>query len=413
MDKTQLADMWKMPWPVLDVLIGGQSSIDLPELRVQNFQEATDFLAAYGFDPEIPADHRKLHAILVEALTFIERQLLLPKEWRRGIRPTDDVLYCTDVRHLLVWASSQSPEDHLRRAWACAVLRVMHTIGHIEGVTRSVDPGVARDQIFARFQQHIHRDEKGDLWLGEGDLKVALARVEWKDTKSRNSIILKLLHKRDNVAETLYDYLGIRIVTKRLCDVMLVVKCLRRYNMVVYPNAYPSRARNNLVDLKRFRVQIETLRDMLTAGSISPEEFDRMVSRLTASAPDSLAPSNPHSAQSYRSIQLTGRQRIRVRNDEFAWLEKLRRALDSQRLSPETANGLTELDQLVTGWYSVRNDMEVAAFFPFEVQILDAESYNLAASGEANHNRYKLSQVRAARKRVLSEVLELSRQTPL
>lgn len=413
MDKTQLADMWKMPWPVLDVLIGGQSSIDLPELRVQNIEEASDFLAAYGFDPEHPAERRRLHGVLVEALTFIERQLVLPKEWRRGIRPPDEILFCTDVRNLLLWASSKGPEDQLRRAWACAVLRVMHTLAHIEGVTTTVDIGVARDQIFDRFRRHIHRDRNGDLWLGNEEIKVALARVEWKDTKSRNSIILKLLHKRDNVADTLYDYLGVRIVTKRLCDVMLVVKCLRKFHMVVYPNAYPSRARNTLVDLKRFRAQIETLREMLMAGSILPEEFDRMVSRLTASAPESLAPSNPHSAQSYRAIQLTGRQLIRVPNSEFAWLEKLRRVLGTQRLSPETAKVLTEMDELVAGWHSVRDSMEVAAFFPFEVQILDAESYKLAASGEANHSRYKLSQVRAARKRVLSEVLELSRQTPL
>jgi hypothetical protein len=39
---------------------------------------------------------------------------------------------------------------------------------------------------------------------------------------------------------------------------------------------------------------------------------------------------------------------------------------------------------------------------------MDQESYLRSESGEANHNRYKMSQIRAARKRVLTKVLELS-----
>jgi len=48
MDKLQLADLWKFPWPLMDVLIGGQSSIDLNELRVGSWEEATKWLEAYG-----------------------------------------------------------------------------------------------------------------------------------------------------------------------------------------------------------------------------------------------------------------------------------------------------------------------------------------------------------------------------
>jgi len=410
MDKLQLADLWKFPWPLMEVLIGGRSSIDLNELRVGSWEEATAFLHAYGYDPDNPADGRRIHAGLIEAVTFIERQLLAPREWRR-IKPPDDILYADDVRHLLLAASSKGPTERLKRAWACAILRVLHTIAHIEGVTRSVDIAVAREQIFARFQEHLTRDAAGRLWLGADDVRVELAHVEWKAAKTRNSILLKLLHKRDNVAETIYDFIGIRFVTKSVSDVMLVVKCLRHYHMIVYPNAYPSRARNNLLDLKRFRVQIETLREMLTAGSISPDEFESMVGRLSASAPAAgISPVNPHSAASYRSIQLTGRQIIRTQDSQLEWLAKLKHAQATETLPPGAAQMLAELVHLVEGWHSVKDERDIAAFFPFEVQILDAESYALARTGDANHDRYKLSQVRAARKRVLGKVLELSRQ---
>lgn len=410
MDKAQLLDMWTFQWPVMDVLIGGMSSIDLPELRIDSWGEATEFLRAYGYDPEDPRDRRLLDATLIESLAFIESQLIQPHEWAAGVRPPDDILICDDPRHLLLRASGKNPEDRLGRAWACAILRVMHTVAHIEGINRSVDMQEARDQIFGRFTSHLARDKDGRLWLGDASLRVELFDIQWKEFKSRESIILKLLHKRDNVAEAIYDFIGVRLITKRRSDVMLVVNCLRHFNMVVFPNAYPSRVRNNLIDLPRFRAQIKALHDMLMAGSISPEEFQTMVSRLSITPPTpESSKSNPHSSHTYRSIQLTGRQLIKLHHHEYEWLAKLKRTLKASEVSPEIALGLQELTTLIEQWHSVRDSLHLGVFFPFEVQIMDEESYEQAETGDANHDRYKMSQVRAARKRVLSKVLELSR----
>jgi uncharacterized protein (TIGR04562 family) len=320
-------------------------------------------------------------------------------------------LICHDPRELLMLASSKGPAERLQRAWACAVLRVIHTIAHIEGVNRYVSVEVAREQVMGRIQSFIHRDQEKRLWLGQGADRVELEKVEWKHRKSRTSIILKLLHKRDNVAETLYDYLGVRFVTKHLSDVMLVVKCLWRFHMVSYPNCYPSRSRNNLIETERFKTQIETLRDMLTAGAISPEEFESMVVRVTAPSLQAVS-TNPHSAQSYRSIQITGRQLIRLKNPQFSWLDKMKSRLRNSApvdLAMPGRAQLAELTQLIEGWHSVEGDLEIRAFFPFEVQIIDSDSFSKIVSGDATHDRYKLSQIRAARKRILNKVLELSR----
>jgi uncharacterized protein (TIGR04562 family) len=361
----------------------------------------------------VPVTRRLIHAVIVEALSFIERQLLNAREWNRGVRPPDEVMQCQDVRHLLLWASGKNPEERLKRAWACALLRVMHTIAHIEGVTRQTNIDASRAQIMARFHAFIRRDEAGAMWLGDGDFRVKLERVDWKIQKSRNSIILKLLHKRDNVADTIYDYIGVRLVTSRLCDVMLVVKYLRQFYLISFPNCYPSRARNNLIDTQRFRTQIETLRDMLTAGSITSDEFENMVARVTA--PSAVREgSNPHSASSYRSIQMTARQLIDPSDLQYEWLTKIKAAVAGGGLAPKTAEALADVADLVAGWSSVKTewqgDHRQGAFFPFEVQIMDAESYVESQAGNANHNRYKQSQIRAARKRVLGKVIELSRQ---
>ena len=48
------------------------------------------------------------------------------------------------------------------------------------------------------------------------------------------------------------------------------------------------------------------------------------------------------------------------------------------------------------------------AFFPFEVQVMDLKAWETNSTGKASHGKYKKSQVRAARRRVLNEILPLS-----
>ena len=398
----------------MDVLIGGKSSIDLTELNIQSVAEASNFLRNYGYDPETPADRHLIHSVQVEAVTFIEQQLLLPREWQRGIRPPDEILNCDDPCKLLLWASAKDSEDGWLRHWACAVLRVMHTIAHLEGVHRTIDMQAARAQIFSRFEQHLQHESDGDLWFGGKEGRVELAQVEWKEAKSRNSIILKLLHKRDNVAETIYDYVGIRLITKNLCDVMLVVKLLHKYNIIVYPNAYPSRARNNLIDIERFHEQVELLRQELLSGSLTAGDFSRKIANLNIEASTvAQANANPHSLSSYRAIQLTGRQLIKIPHQKLEWLTKLAQSQGiGQTPEPKLTTVLAVMKDLLKSWPSGKEGRFDAAFFPFEVQILDATSHEHAQSGEANHDRYKSSQIRAARKRVLSQVLEFSKDGP-
>lgn len=409
MEKNNLLDKWKFNWPMMDVIIGGRSSIDLTEVGISSLKEAHDFVKSYGYDPDNARDNHSIHATIIESISFIEKYLLTEREWNRGIKPPDEIIMCADVRQLIVWASGSEPENREVRVWSCAVLRVMHTIAHIEGVNKQIRVEDARSQIFNRFHEALYRDTEKNLWLGNDDAKVELEKVEWKESKSRASILLKLLHKRDNVAETIFDFLGIRIVTKRVCDVMLVVKNLMNYNLVVFPNCFPARARNNLIEVDRFRSQVETLREMLQSGSIGHKEFEAMIARLIPVGTPGEEHVNPHSSTDYKSIQLTGRQLIKVPNYQFEWLDRMRLAARSPELSEVKKEAIRELLYLVDQWHSVEDTKEQAAFFPFEVQIMDHDSYMASVHGDAAHAHYKQNQIRTARKRVLGRVLELYR----
>ena len=102
----------------------------------------------------------------------------------------------------------------------------------------------------------------------------------------------------------------------------------------------------------------------------------------------------------YRSIQLTCRQLIRVRNPELGWLDKIQQGMRRGELREDRKQLAEQLHMFVEGWHSLRENRELEAFFPFEVQILEAESYSHVISGDAAHDRYKASQLRAARRRV-------------
>lgn len=396
-----LAHLWSFNWGALEVLIGGKSSIDLTELEVRDMSDATEFMRYYGYDPENPVDAKKIHAVICESWNFIERYLM-PAEWSAGRRPPDDLLMADDVRVILLAASDRSSDAVLRQAWACAVLRVMHTLAHLDGVAKFADVEAARTQIMNRFLKYIFRNADAQLCFGTRETSVQIDRIEWKLRKSRESILLKLLHKKANVAETIYDLLGIRIITRNLSDVMVVVKFMSEFHMVSFPNCNPSRARNSLIDIEGFKHNVDMLREMLEEGRIQPHEFTNILMGLTK--PISLGNHvNPHSAKDYRAVQLTCRQLIRYPNPMLQWQEKMSRFVEQGRgneLMRETCKDILLM--------SNSDEKTIEGFFPFELQVMDQESAASNAVGDASHDRYKQSQVKAARRRVLHRVLTLN-----
>jgi uncharacterized protein (TIGR04562 family) len=399
-----LLKVWSFNWGIMDVLIGGKSSIDLQELKVRSWQDATEFLRYYGYDPDVPADAQKIHMVICEAWNFIE-QYLMPFEWSRGKQPPSHLLYTHDARDIILAASDLRPEVATTQAWACAVLRVMHTIAHIDGVTKYADIEAARTQVMNRFLKFVFRDQDGKLRFGDRQTSVVLDRIEWKLRKSRESIILKLLHKKANVAETIYDLLGIRVITKKLADVMVVVKFLRDFHIVTFPNCNPSRARNSLIDVESFKHNVDMLREMLEDGRIKPQEFTNILQGLTKPLAVVNSAANPHTAKGYRAVQLTCRQLIRYPNPALRWQEKLRRYLGEKTISEQAQQICTEILQLAA---TEPQDEQLEGFFPFELQVMDEASAAQNAMGEASHDRYKQSQVKAARRRVLNRVLSLA-----
>jgi uncharacterized protein (TIGR04562 family) len=279
----------------------------------------------------------------------------------------------------------------------------MHTIAHIEGAFRYSDIDVARDEIIARIQTVVAYDERGDAWIQYGDQRLKLHKLEWKTQKSRDSVLLKLLHKRANVAETIYDMLGVRFITENQSDVMQVVKILQQSHVISFPNAIPSRSRNSIVDPEAFRAYVEQVRSDYMLGKISSQDFQSRLESMIISPPV-VDKENLHSGSEYRAIQMTCRQLIRTPKPLTTLRKNLQVELEKMPVGNVFSRHVAELISVLRNISKLTGEDEFS-FFPFEVQVMDEQSWSINSTGKASHSKYKKSQLKAARRRVLNEII--------
>jgi len=371
---------------MLNTVVGGVSAIDVPRLHLVTPTDAEDFLECYGFKFANPADRIEMERLRLEAITFINQELLVDEP--HLVFPPQLVAE-EDLRQILLWASGDTTTQIQR--WSCSLLRVMHTLVHCHAHFNERYGDEIRTQILARFEPHVHETSDG-LVLGKGVQAVPLAKFEVKHGKPLHSLAIKLMQKAENVATDIFDRLGVRFVTKRRFDALLVVRYLRVANLIMFANIKPSRSRNTLINLSRFRAELEELDDTVLADPVRMKELRDRVERMPFPGPPQPG-INPHSASEYHAIQFTCRQQIRVEDHSLRSVEKSLVAL--RKKHPESKKLIAELKR------SLAPQKEIHFFFPFEVQILDEETYGMTRTGRASHNVYKARQRRTVKKRVL------------
>lgn len=395
-------------WETFDVVCSGKSSLDATNYLSELYdrQQVTNFLAGYGFDINDPIENAELFGIFQEALQFIKRYFLIEGNPEGLDLKVPNFLYTiTNISELFLAATGQASfklktEEAL---WAGVILKVMHTILHTDKDLRYRYFSTVQQQIFDRFYKFIHRDEENRLFLRNeqgGGMTIPLYDFQTKAKKTRDSIIIKLLHKQENVAEELFDRIGIRIITYNKLDALRVIKFLHKNYVIMINNIKPSRSQNSLVDLGLLRKRIfslykETLREDF------PEEtfYQRLNNLIEECAPINAQHDNRHTSDEYRAIHFTGRQLIKYRNPFMASFNEVRKQALKDKENP-VSQALLHLDTSPIS-------RDVRFFYPFEVQITDYESHIKNTQGEASHNEYKRSQLRSAMKRIFRPILDL------
>ncbi len=332
------------PWRSTSVktALEGRSFIDTQRIHIHTEQEAQDYLACYGFDFNDAMDLKELENLRLEAIELIQEELLVGNE-----EIPQELIDEKDVRQYLLIASGRGQKKLM--PWCGALLRVLHTLTHSHSYLNDLYHDDIREQIFGRFDGHIKR-ESNSCYLGN----IKLVDIEFRAAKSRRSVAMKLLHKAENVAADIFDWIGIRFITEYRSDVLDVLAYLREKHIFTYANLKPSRSRNSLIDLS-------WINKCLNQG-MAIEDIRQQMQLMDYPKPDKPVLHNQFSGMSYHSVQITYRQRIKI-------------------AQPDGKN--------------------LCFFFPFELQMMDRDSYLKTREGMSSHKEYKKRQKIAVRKRVL------------
>ncbi len=214
------------------LILQGSSIIDWRRLDFSTEDEAAAFLRAQCFEVDKHRDLVRLEQLKEAAVDYLRRNFDFPIP-----RPVERA----DVIQLLGVASSSGH----RQLCACAILKAMHIIHHVE----------ARELLFslAMSDQDLFRLIEARVYSLVGHmLSSGLPITEFVGgRKRRDSIYTKLLSKSDAHASAVYDKLRFRIVTRTKDDILPVLLFLS-YHLFPFNYVVPGESINTIFHMKSY-----------------------------------------------------------------------------------------------------------------------------------------------------------------
>jgi uncharacterized protein (TIGR04552 family) len=324
-------------------LLRGGSVVDWHRLYFSDRSQVDRFLRINEIDPSHPGDIARLEDLREQAVEYLERYL--------GFRVSEDVAARVPARDLLLVASQKGK----RRTHACVVLKVMHVLQHLAGGELATRLTVSADQIFQYVEDKVLRTVEEMKSAG-----CQIVEFEWS-RKEEDSLITKLLAKRDNLAAHVYDKLRFRMITRTEEEIVFVLREMQQ-RLVPFNYVIPGESQNDIVDLQALIERDPYLRAHL------PDLLD-----LSNVTPDKRTPlANEFSGPSYRVVNFVADLPVRI----------------------DKHLGLSSDDPLLA-------DTGPVVFVLTEFQIVDLRTAQANEQGENSHERYKERQVSRVRARLM------------
>jgi uncharacterized protein (TIGR04552 family) len=255
MPSPSLLDLSQLPpqdRTILKVVLKGRSVIDSPRLHMASAEEAREFLKVNEFDVSRPKDLERLQAIHLEAVSYLQREL------KFDIAP--EILDSGKILDLFLIASNA--KDKSLQKQACAVLKTMNIVNHIDGRELLYNCPISVRDLFSLAEDKVERSLSALQRSAGGSGPTPLLRYTGGRTP-KESVITKLLCKRETIAAQVYDRVRYRIVTRRREDIGTVLLHLFRtvlpFNYVIpgasvnqlLATAGSERLRKNLISIKK------------------------------------------------------------------------------------------------------------------------------------------------------------------
>ena len=243
-------------------LLRGGSVIDWHRLYFTDREEVDRFLRVNEIDPADENDMRRLGELREAAVEYLERHL--------GFQIPDEVAHGVPPRDLLLIASQKGR----RRTHACVVLKVMHVMHHLAGRELLTKLPVSDDQIFHLIEEKVLRTVEELKAIG-----CPVVEFEWS-RKHADSLITKLLAKKESIAADVYDKLRFRMITNTEEQLIFVMRELTQ-RLIPFNFVIPGQSENDIIkiretldrspSLKRFLPEITDLAAVAADKKPSPQ----------------------------------------------------------------------------------------------------------------------------------------------
>lgn len=331
------------------LVLRGGSVIDWHRLNFGSEGEAREFVAAQEIDLSREDDLARVEQVKHEAISYLRRNFDFPIP-----RPVAEL----DLIGLLMLASSKGH----RQMCACAILKAMHIIHHLEARELLFMLPVSNQEVFYLVEEKVYRVVGSMLANGFPILEFIGGR------KHKDSLYTKLLSKADTIAAAIYDKLRFRLVTREQNDIFPTLNHMLQY---IFPFNYviPGQSTNTMFHFPSYCQQhLPHLSDQLQLGPELEDENNQN--------------DNTFSAKSYSVVHFVVDMPVRL-PDEI------------RDQAPEAGRSLGPV-----------------IFVQTEFQIIDRVTEHRNELGDASHAAYKERQRDAVRRRLKVGSPRVTRRPP-
>lgn len=309
------------------LILRGNSVVDWNRSNFDTREDVDRFLRLHMLDPNDPEDQRRIRFVYGESVNYLQEHL--------GLHFPPELKDPADVRDVFIIAS-QIGGFRRRQIQACVILKLMHVINHLEAAELKHQTPLSEADLLDLAERRIV--SAADQMRSEGFPLVAF----YGSRKTRNSVITKLLAKKENTAVTIFDKLRFRIVTEEREHVLPAIQWLTQ-NLFPFNYVIPGQSHNNLVNVH------ELLERATDAGM-------KNLFQGEIEGPEMTPEDNPFSGSSYRMVNFIVDFPVRV-------------------------------DHLVNVKYGALLGRTVLVLVEF--QVLDRETATLNEQGDNAHKLYK------------------------
>ena len=324
------------------LLLRGSSVIDWHRLAFNDYSQVDRFLRVNEFDPDSNADLNRLEELRDEAVDYLQRNF--------SYRIPDEVSSGMPVQDLFLLASQRGK----KQIYACVVLKAMHVIHHLTGRELAFKLPISDDEVFGFVEEKVVKTVEEIRGAGYPIVEFAWSR------KERDSLITKLLAKKQSMAANVYDKLRFRLITRTRADLAPVLIELT-HRLVPFNYVIPGESVNGIIDMRRLVTETPPLHRF--AADLEDNDDQPAV----AAGP---AVGNEFSGPAYRVINFVADLPVRI--DDY----------------------LVSIDD------RTRGALGSIIFVLTEFQVMDAATAVVNESGDSSHHAYKERQAARVKARL-------------